>query len=108
MTSEVLQLLLQEELARLHLQAEHLVVALTEGGQWHAAIRLQGREFELGSTHHGGFFCRQKHTRGTIEFVPASARPLFGGHGMLVRSGLLLILAGMNDPTAATRDPAVV
>lgn len=108
MTSEALTLLIRDELAHLHLAAEHLVVVLSDSEQWHASLRVHGREFELGSAFHGGFFCRQKTPRGMVSFVPADLAPLFGGHGLLVRSGVQLIAAGMNDPEAAATGPAVI
>jgi hypothetical protein len=108
MTTAALQLLFEEELARQQMRAEHLVVAVSERDQWHAALRVHGREFELGSAFHGGFYCRQATPRGPVSFIPDDVRPIFAAHSLLVHSGLLLISAGMNDPEAAAAGPRVV
>src|SRR4051812_39713240 len=101
MTSEALKHLFQEELARLHLPAEHLFVSLSIDEQWHADLHLRGREFELGSAFHGGFYCRQATPRGKVNFIPADAPPMFGQHEVLIRSALMLMVAGMDDPETA-------
>jgi hypothetical protein len=108
MTPEALKLLFQEELARMHLPAEHLFVSLSIENQWHADLRIRGREFELGSAFYGGFYCRQATPRGKVSFIPADVRPIFGGHELLVRSGLLMILGGMDDPETAAAGPAAL
>ncbi len=109
MTQQALHLLVTEELARHHLSAEHLVVSLSVEQQWHADLRVAGREFELGSAFHGGFYCRQTTPRGQESLLPPDARPLFAAPDLLVRCGVLIVRATLeNRENEIAPPPAII